>query len=115
IACANVSNLLLMRASKRRREMTVRIALGAGRWQLIHQLMMESLVLSLAGGIPGFPLAYWGVPAIVRMLPADFPLPRRGEIAVDPFVLAFTMCLSLACGMFFGIFPALQTGRDRVS
>jgi putative ABC transport system permease protein len=115
IACANVSNLLLMRAAKRRREMTVRIALGAGRWQLFHQLMMESLLLSLAGGIAGFALAYWGVPAIVRMLPPDFPLPRRSEIAVDPSVLAFTMFLSLACGMFFGILPALQTGRDRVS
>ena len=115
IACANVSNLLLMRASKRCREMTVRIALGAGRWQLFHQLMMESLLLSVAGGIAGFALAYWGVPSIVRMLPPDFPLPRRGEIAVDPPVLAFTMFLSLACGMFFGIFPALQAGRDRVS
>jgi putative ABC transport system permease protein len=114
IACTNVSNLLLMRASKRRREMTVRIALGAGRWQLIHQLMMESLLLSVAGGIAGFLLAYWGVPAIIGMLPAGFPLPRRGEIAVDPSVLAFTMFLSLGCGMFFGTFPALQAGRERI-
>src|SRR5580700_10662766 len=115
IACANVSNLLLMRASKRRREMTVRIALGAGRWQLFHQLMMESLLLSIAGGIAGFLLAYWGVPAIIGMLPPGFPLPRRGEIAVDPSVLAFTMFLALGCGMFFGTFPALQAGRERVS
>ncbi len=115
IACANVSNLLLMRASKRRREMTVRIALGAGRWQLFHQLMMESLLLSIAGGVAGFLLAYWGVPAIIGMLPPGFPLPRRSEIAVDPSVLAFTLILSLACGMFFGVFPALQAGRGRLS
>ena len=70
-------------ASKRRREMTVRIALGAGRWQLFHQLMIESLLMSVAGGIAGFLLAYWGVPAIIGMLPPGFPLPRRGEIAVD--------------------------------
>src|SRR5580658_781001 len=114
IACANVSNLLLMRASKRRREMTVRIALGAGRWQLIHQLMMESLLLSVCGGIAGFLLAHWGVPAIIGMLPPGFPLPRRGEIAVNSSMLAFTMLLSFGCGMFFGVFPALQPGQDRL-
>jgi predicted permease len=114
IACANVSNLLLMRASKRRREMAVRIALGAGRWQLFHQLMIESLLLSIAGGIAGFALARWGVPAIIGMLPPGFPLPRRGEIAVNSSMLAFTMLLSFACGMFFGVFPALQSGQDRL-
>jgi putative ABC transport system permease protein len=113
IACANVSNLLLMRASKRRREMAVRIALGAGRWQLFHQLIIESLLLSIAGGIAGFALARWGVPAIIGMLPPGFPLPRRGEIAVNSSMLAFTMLLSFACGMFFGIFPALQSGQAR--
>src|SRR3984957_2134119 len=114
IACANVSNLLLMRASKRRREMTIRVALGAGRWQLFHQLMMESLLMSIAGGIAGFALAYWGVPAIIGMLPPGFPLPRRGEIAVNSSMLAFTMLLSFACGIFFGVFPALQAGQDRL-
>jgi predicted permease len=115
IACANVSNLLLMRASKRNREMIVRLALGAGRWQLFHQLMMESLMLSIAGGIAGFALAHWGVPAILSILPSGFPLPRRGEIVVDSSMLAFTILLSLTCGMFFGVFPALQAGRDGVS
>jgi predicted permease len=115
IACANVANLLLMRNSARQREMTVRIALGAGRWRLLHQLAMESLLLSLAGGALGFLLAMWGVPALVRMLPPDFPLPRMSEIAVDPGVLAFTFSISLACGLLFGIFPAMQLNRGRVS
>jgi putative ABC transport system permease protein len=110
IACANVANLLLMRNSARRREMTVRIALGAGRWRLIHQLAIESLLLSLTGGALGFLLALWGVPALMGMLPAEF-LPRMGEIAVDPGVLTFTIVTSLACGLFFGLFPALQLNR----
>jgi putative ABC transport system permease protein len=115
IACANVANLLLMRGSSRRREMTVRVALGAGRWRLLHQLVIESLLLSVTGGLMGFLLAWWGVPAIVSSLPAGFPLPRTGEIAVDYRVLAFTLTLSMACGIFFGIFPALQLNRSNVN
>ncbi len=111
IACANVSNLLLMRASARRREMTVRIALGAGRWRLLHQLLIESLMLSAAGGVAGFLLAWWGVPAILRSLPAGFPLPRQNEIAVDPAILGFSIALAIGCGLFFGIVPALQASR----
>jgi putative ABC transport system permease protein len=115
IACANVSNLLLMRASARRREMTVRLALGAGRWRLVHQLLMESLLLSAIGGGAGFLLARWGVPAIIRSLPAGFPLPRLNEIAVDPTILAFTIVLSIGCGLVFGIAPAVQAGGGSVS
>jgi putative ABC transport system permease protein len=115
IACANVSNLLLMRASKRRREILVRIALGAGRWRLLRQLTVESLLLAVSGGLLGFVLAWWGVPAIIRMLPVDFPLPRMREIAVDRGVLAFTMLVSLGCGVFFGILPALQADRARLN
>ena len=115
VACANVSNLLLMRASGRRREITVRIALGAGRWRLLRQLVVESSMLAAAGGALGFILAAVGVPAILGMLPADFPLPRMTEISVDRGVLMFTLGLSLACGVFFGVFPALQVDSARMA
>jgi len=115
IACANVANLLLMRGSARRREMTVRVALGAGRWRLLHQLIIESLMLSVTGGLMGFALAWCGVPAIVSSLPAGYPLPRSGEIAVDERVLGFTLALSVASGLMFGIVPAWQVNRSRMS
>ena len=80
VACANIVNLSLMRATARAREMTVRLALGAGRGRLLHQLMTESLVLAAMGGGLGLLLAMGGEPAIVSMFPVTFPLPRSGEI-----------------------------------
>lgn len=115
IACANVSNLLLMRAAGRRREMTVRAALGAGRGRLLHQTAVESLLLAIAGGVLGFLLAYWCVPAAVRMLPEGYPLPRRAEVRVDGAVLWFSIAASMLCGLVFGIFPALQVDRARLA
>ena len=115
IACANVSNLLLMRAAGRQREMAVRAALGAGRWRLLHQTAIESLLLAIAGGVLGFLLAYWCVPAAVHMLPESYPLPRRSEIAVNGAVLWFSIAASVLCGVIFGIFPALQVDRARLA
>ncbi|HEX3877892.1 MAG TPA: ABC transporter permease, partial [Bryobacteraceae bacterium] len=112
IACANVSNLLLMQAARRRREMTVRMALGAGRWRLFHQMMMESVLLALAGGAAGYLLAFWGIPAILALLPANFPLPRRDEISMDTSILAFTAAVSFACGLLFGLLSARHASRD---
>jgi predicted permease len=115
IACANVSNLLLMRAAGRQREMTVRAALGAGRWRLLHQTAVESMLLAIAGGVLGFLLAYWCVPAAIRMLPENYPLPRRGEISVDAAVLWFSIAMSLVCSLVFGVFPAVQVNRTHLA
>jgi len=109
IACANVSNLLLARATVRAREIAVRAALGATRARIVKQLVIESAVLGVAGGIGGIGLAWWGTRALMHFAPAT--LPRAGEIQVNIPVLGFALALSLLSALLFGAMPALQASR----
>jgi putative ABC transport system permease protein len=109
VACANVSSLLLARATGKRRELAIRAALGAGRGHLLRQLLAESVVLGLAGGVAGLLLSAWLVVLLVRVLPGG--LPRTDTITLDTTVMIVTVVASLLTGLLFGILPALQASR----
>ncbi len=114
IACANVANLLLARATARRREIAIRLALGAGRLSLLRQLLIESLVISFAGGLLGLLVSVWTTSALLHVLPADA---TGGWIAatLDSRMLVFTLALSTFTGLIFGIAPALQASGAEVA
>jgi predicted permease len=107
IACANVANLLLARSTGRRKEMAIRSAMGASRARVILQLLTESAVLSLVGGAVGLAVAAWGSRGVLAAVPGG--LPRMENIAVDGWVLAFTLAVSLFTGVLFGLAPALES------
>lgn len=113
VACANVANLFLVRAEARQQELAIRLALGAEARQIAWQLMSESLLVALIGGVLGVGLAYGGIELLLALQPTQ--LPRLNEITLDPIVLLFTLGISLAAGLLFGAIPVLKYARPHMA
>ncbi len=118
IACVNVANLLLARSTARQREFSVRSALGAGQSRILRQLLTESVLLSLLGGLLGLGLAHWGTKVALAIAPAgsfSSTVPRAEKIGIDLPVLLFTFCVAVGTGIFFGLIPALKSSRTNIA
>jgi len=112
VACVNVANLLLARSLSRNREITIRAALGAGRWHIIKELLAESILLGALGGLAGLLIAIWGIDSLKAFLPS---IPRIEEISPDPRVLTFTAFISLGVGIFAGLLPAWRASHPNLA
>src|SRR5262245_26685168 len=110
IACGNVANLLLARAGAREKEVAIRLAIGATRGRLLRQLLTESVLLALLGGVIGLLVAAWGADVLLKLNPVE--IPRTGNLSVNAPILAFTLGVSLLTGLIFGVVPALSASRS---